>query len=969
MKVNDKIHGFTVKKKEFVKEVGCDVYLMEYDKNGARLVFFDRDDDNKTFSIAFKTVPSDSTGVFHILEHSVLCGSEKYPLKDPFVELLKGSLNTFLNAMTFQDKTMYPVSSRNDKDFATLVDVYLDAVFHPLVVKSPLAFYQEGWHYEIDEEGKLDYKGVVLNEMRGDYSSADTVADRHMNEMLYPKSCYGYDSGGDPAEIVSLDYESFKAAHATYYHPSNSYIFLDGSVDIDSLLSQISSYLSAYERIDVSTQEFDIISEGEIPFSERTAVYEIAPNESVENKGRVLLGFPATSFSDRTRNYAISILAATLFSTNESQLKREILSTGLCEDVQFIMRDGIFEGAVMICFVNIKDGKSDELVDAFFDIVSRIVKKGIDRYQLSSSINAFEFKLREKDYGTFPVGVLYAIMSMESHLYSDDPVLNFSYEDVLIYLRSAIEGGYFEDLLSSIISRENCKAVLHLTPSSTLGEEREREQAETLQRIAKSLTEEDKEKIKKTQREIETWQEEPDSPEAMSAIKMLEISDISEYPRKTNTEVLASGSSEIIFNDVFTSGIVYSELWFDVSDLQPEDAYGWFLINSLLTNLATEKRSASDLQSYIKSELGSIEFSLMPIVHREDGRYIPKVYFQISASALLDKKQAIKDVLEEVLFHTVFDDKSAIKNILRQAVITNEESFNASGHMAAITRAAASTSVDGAVREYYSGYESHIRLKELLHDFDEKIDGVIEDMIALLRRALYKNRLTVSLTGDKDKEFAEDMISLFADGEDKKNLECTIKPLRKQREGIVIPSRVSYAGFASNLYTESIPARGSMNVARALLGYEYLWNEIRVKGGAYGGGMIYRNNGTVGFYSYRDPTPERTLGCFEGVVEFLREFAKSGEPLTKFIIGAVGDSEPLLTPRLRGALATAKYMRGVGYEDDLRTRREMLATDSEELVRIAEIIEAAQKKGNVCIVGGKEKLDSMSDTIVKIMEL
>ena len=969
MRVNEKIHGFTVTKKEHIDELGCDVYLMQYDKNGARLLFLDREDDNKTFSIAFKTVPSDSTGVFHILEHSVLCGSRKFPLKDPFVELLKGSLNTFLNAMTFQDKTMYPVSSRNDKDFMNLMEVYLDAVFHPLAAENSFAFMQEGWHYEIDECGKLDYKGVVLNEMRGDYSSADTVADRHINEMLYPNSCYGYDSGGDPSEIVTLSYEQFKSAHKTYYHPSNSYILLDGSVDLDSALSLIDSYLSEYERADVCGEKFHIDPVGNIPLSYRSAVYEIAPNESSENKGRLVLGFPASKFDNRMRNYAIAVIFAALFSTNESQAKKEIIATGLCEDVMFSIRDGILEPSVALTFINVKDGKSKELSDAFFAIIDRISKKGINAYQLSSSINAFEFKLREKDYGTFPIGVIYAMISMESFLYSDDPVLNFRYENDLKELRKRIDTGYFEQLLSELLSEKNCRAVLNMLPSATLGAEREREQAEILEKAATEMTEEQKQNIIREQAALEEWQATPDSSEAKSSIKMLELSDISAEVRKTPIEVVETENAKVIFHDIFTSGISYTELWFDVSDIKAEDAHLWFLLNTLLTNLPTAKHSAADLQSLIKSELGSIEFSLTPICRISDSCSEPKVYFQISVSALEDKKYSIIDILDEILRSTLFEDKIAIKNILKQTVITNEESFNSSGHMTAITRAAAATSADAAVREYYAGYESHIRIKEILAEFDTRFDGLVERLKAILSDALDSNRLTVSVTGKRDLDFAISLIQLFKKEKKELCLCSEIKPLKMKKEGIVIPSRVGYAGFVFNLYSLGIVPTGSISVVRTLLGYEYLWNEIRVKGGAYGGGMIYRNNGSVGFYSYRDPTPERTLGCFLSVSRFLREFAEGGGELTKYIIGAIGDSEPLMTPRLRGAIATAKYLRGVDYEYDMRVRHEMLNTDSNELLRIADIIETAEKSGVVCVVSGKEKLESMSENLDVILEL
>ncbi len=967
MKLNEKIHGFTVTSVEYIEELQCDVYTLSYDKNGARLVFIDREEDNKTFSVSFKTVPTDSTGVFHILEHSVLCGSEKYPVKDPFVELLKGSLNTFLNAMTFSDKTMYPVSSRNSKDFLNLVGIYLDAVFHPLAVRRELAFLQEGWHYERGEDGSLTYKGVVLNEMRGDYSSADTVAEKHISEMLYPDSCYSYDSGGDPDEIVKLTYEDFCAAHARYYHPSNSYIFLDGSIELDETLALISSYLEKYDRADVTGEGFDIPAALPPQRSERRAVYEISPTESPKNKGRLVLGFSGGDFSDTVRNYAVFVLSATLLSTNESEIKKKILASGLCEDMLPSLRDGIRTTSFSIVFVNVKDGCEEELRQLFFNTVREVCERGIDSEELLASINSFEFRIREKDYGTLPLGVVYAMTSMESYLYCDDPVLNFKYNSDLRALRAHLLDGYYEELLRAQFSEDNCRATLYLTASATLGEQRAKEEKAALDKIARDMSDDELLLIDRTAKRLDAWQNEPNSPEAEATIPALLISDISEAVPKIPIEEKTLNGATVLFHDIKSAGIVYTDLMIDVTDAEEEELGLWFLLCSLLANVRTARHDAAAVQRMVKSELGSLEFNITSLTRR-DQNHEPKIYFQVSASALEHNKNALVEIVTEVLLESVFDDYDAVKKILRQIIISNEESFTSAAHQLAISRASAAVSVESAIKEHYSGYESHIGLKRLLDNFDEEFSALSARLSAMLSAALVRSRLTVSLTGRRDDELAV-VLSEITREEEKCQPVCKIKTLPIRNEGIIIPSRVSYAVKISNLYLLGEDTRPSLNVVRALLGYEYLWNEVRMKGGAYGAGMVYTNAANIGFYSYRDPTPERTLDCYARVSDFLREFVRDGESLTKFIIGAIGDADPVLTPRVKGYISTLKYLRGIDYERDCEVRRGMLATDSAELLKIAELIDKANAKSAVCVAASKEILEAMREKPEVILEI
>lgn len=948
------IHGFRVIDKTYVAELSCDVYTMEHERCGAKLIFIDREDDNKTFSIAFKTLPEDSTGVFHIIEHSVLCGSEKYPLKDPFVELLKGSLNTFLNAMTFQDKTMYPVASRNDRDFLNLVGIYLDATLRPLVMKDPNAFYQEGWHYELDSEGKsLSYKGVVLNEMRGEYSTPETVADRHLNDMLYEGTPYAEDSGGDPACIPELTYEGFRAAYSKYYDPSRAYLFLDGSVDLDSTLPLIDSY---FADCDHTGPDLDIpYSKINAPKS-RTVSYETKPGEDPENKARLCEGFIISRYDEQERIIAANILLAALFSNNESPAKKAIVDSGLCEDVSTAVHDGILEPSAVFEFVNVRDGAVDELRALFTDTLSTIIRDGIDKDELLATINSVEFKMREKDYGTLPLGIAHAMITLESLLYSDDPVQNFRYEEAIKSLREKVNTDYYEQLLGELFIDNPKRATVIMTPSSTLAEEREAAERAALDARMAELTDAQISELAEMNARLLEWQEKDDSDEAKASIPALALSDIPATVTRTPIEVTELDGVRVISHDLATAGIVYADLYFDITDISREELAVLSLFNILITNLPTEKHSAVELQRMIKGNLGGIELRMTALTEGTT----PKIYLQVSASALDSQRGAIADISAELLNTTLFDDHDAIRNILRQTVISNEESFASVGHQVALGRAAAATSVEAAAREYYSGYEAYVRLKQMDAEFDVICEELSASLRAIAEKYITRQRLTVSITGKVDDTLVRELIGIAKNG-DKVTPVCNITTIPKRKEGILIPAQVAFAVTSYNIAELGETPTGSLDVTRTLVGFEYLWGAIRVRGGAYGAGMLAGISGTLGFYSYRDPTPARTLGCYTEVAEFLRSFAREGRDITKYIIGAVGDADPVRTPRLRGSMCTVRYLRGISYEQSCEIRRKMLATDADELVRIADIIEKCVARGAVCVVGGKEKLDSIPD--------
>lgn len=962
MEIGKKLHGFEIKAKTFVKELDAEVYTLEHERCGARLTFIARDDDNKTFSISFKTLPEDSTGVFHILEHSVLCGSDKYPVKDPFVELLKGSLNTFLNAMTFDDKTMYPVSSRNDKDFLNMVDVYMDAVLHPLSLRSPLAFYQEGWHYELDENsGEITYKGVVLNEMRGVFSSPDAISERKINLMLYEDTPYAEDSGGDPDEITKLTYEDYCRAHARFYHPSNAEIFLDGNVKLAEVLPKIDSFLKDYTRQERT---------GDIPTATITepkkcvTEYEAKPGEDIADKGRISTGMIIARFDTYERVVAANLLIGALFANNESVAKKAIIDSGLCEDVDAAVRDGVLEPALVFDFINVKDGKEEELLSLFRDTVSGIIEQGIDKEELSATLNAMEFKVRERDYGTLPIGVLNAMVSLETLLYSDDPVGHLRYEDMLAELRERINdgSGYYEGLLREfIIDNQKCATVI-MHPSLTLAEKRLAKEKAQLAEYKASLDECGIATLKAMNRELAAWQDTEDTPEAIASLPRLSIEDIPDTVKPTPIEVCELGGARVIKHDIATSGIVYTDLFFDVSDADAEELVFFSLYNLLISNLPTDKHDALSLQREIKAALGSFDSRLTALTDRTT----PKIYLQIGASALSNQRDKIPELISEILTHTVFEDNNAIRSIMRQNLISLEEAFTASGHHLAMARATASVSVESAVREYYGGYEAYVRFKAMERDFDRRIEEIKTKLRNIAQKYIERGRLTVSVTGQVDDEYLEKLAKV-AIHSDKVTPVCQINPLKKRREGIVIPAQVAFASAVGNLYYIGAEPYGSLDVVRTLVGFEFLWTNIRVRGGAYGAGMSAALNGNLSFYSYRDPSPATSLECYGRVADFIREFVREGGDLTKYVIGAAGDSDPIRTPRMRGAACTLRYLRGRDHEDAMRIRQELLSIDNDELLRLADIIEEVIGNGAVCVVGGKEKLESLDlDEILTI---
>ncbi len=968
LNINDTLHGFKVKRKTEIKDISATLYEMEYERCGTRLLYLDRPDENKTFSIAFKTIPEDSTGVFHIIEHSVLCGSEKYPVKEPFVELLKGSLQTFLNAMTYPDKTVYPIATRNDKDFLNLMSVYLDAVLHPAMLKNKSIFLQEGWHYELDESGALTRSGVVLNEMKGAFSSADEVAMRGITEMLFNDITYRHESGGDPLFIHELTYEQFVSSHAKYYHPSNAEIFLDGSVRLDEALALIDSYLKEYEPLG---EVFTIESQKKLAPISKEICYEISENESPKDKERFEVGLLAFEFDDAERALALDLTITALTSSNEAPLKKAILDSGLCEDASVTFNDGMKQSFVLIEFRNVKSGRCEELYSLFNNEVRKLIECGIDRSILEATLNGIDFRMRERDAGSTPVGIIYAVSALNYTLYGGNPVSAFCFSETSRAVRERLASpDYFEKLLSEVFLENEHRAALKMLPSPTLGAERaERERAE-LSAIKESMTEAQLEEIKSTHQALLKWQQTPDTEEQLSTIPALTLDDISASPERIPETVSECLGVTVLKHNIPTNGIIYTSHIFDASDLTPDELFTLRLLCTLFMNVKTENYTAIELQKRITSELGSFEVTPMPRTTK-DGE--AKLYVHVSASALIEKLSAIPEIFEEVIYGSDFSEREVVYNTLRQMKMADEDYFSARGNVVGFTRAAACVSSEFAVKEYLSGYEAYIKLKELISDFDGEFSALTEKLNSLAKKIFTRERLILSLTSKECDGVCEGLISPVRAADDscaESKFECTVKPFGIRREGILIPAQIAFAETCASLRDFGFSHSGSLHVAWNLLGYSYLWNEVRVQGGAYGVGVRGReHSGIVFYYSYRDPSPARSISVYKRAGDFLREFASSKEDLTKFIIGAIGDDDPLMQPRRKGAAAAAMYLNGTVYADLVRRREEMLGTDADELCRIADMLDALAGNPATVIVGGKDKLDACSELIDTVLEI
>lgn len=950
MELNQVIHGFKIERIRKSEELKGTLYEMRHIKTGAELAFLDNKEVNKLFSVAFKTLPWDDTGVFHILEHSVLAGSENFPVKEPFLDLLKSSMNTFLNAMTFPDKTMYPVSSRNEQDFINLVTVYLDAVFKPAIYTNESIFRQEGWHYEVND-GVPSYNGVVFNEMKGALSNVFSLAEHLALKYLYPDSIYGFESGGDPKSIPDLTYKNFLKAHSEFYSPSNAKFYLDGAVPLERVLELIDGkYLSSCEFVD---KKHEIALQPPIEKTEKTEYYEIGEDEPTENKTHISLSKVFATWEDKKRIASYSLIASYLADTNESPLKRAVLEKGLARDVDFYINDGIAQPFYMLVFKNTEPDKKDDLMSVFTSVLNKILEEGIDKEELIGHINRFEFNLRE---GEEPRGLTRNIEALNSWLYGGDMLLYLENDELLKDMRAGVESGYYESIIKELLDLSGTLTLVML-PSKTKGTEDRKAEENRVTGEYNSLTEEEKKRVQKVYDDMRLWQDTPDSPEAVATLPVLSLSDVEKTPLWLDTQEESFGKTKVLFHKLNTNGIVHCNMFFSIADEGYENLQALSVLSDLLSVLPTEKHTSAELHKEINKTIGTLDF-IVDSYSDLTNPQIAKPYFSVSFSALESNLEPALALVREILLETVFDRKDLIKENILQASENLYQALMSSGHIFALRRTLSATSASSRINEFCKGYDFLVYLRDFAKNFDEKVDSFVSYVRSAAKSVFASSRLIVSETAESKHTEIKDFVSSLPEGEIQ-NSALSLPVTDAVKEAILIPSGVSYASYGANILNYGYPYEGKFTVTSLILTYGYLWNEIRVHGGAYGCGFRSGITGSTSFYSYRDPSPINSLEVYKNTGDFIREFVSSDEKIDRYIISSIAVTEPLQSTSKQGFEADTNYLMGYTREDKQKARTQMLNLKKEELLSLCDLFEKMKNGNSVCIIGNADSLKDL----------
>lgn len=947
-------HGFRLLEKREIAEIDAVAYTFSHEKTGARLIYLASEDDNKVFSISFRTPPEDDTGVAHIVEHSVLCGSRKYPLKEPFVELVKGSLNTFLNAMTFPDKTMYPVASRNDKDFANLMDVYLDAVFYPAMCKEREILLQEGWRYEIEDAGEpLRYSGVVFNEMKGALSSPEDLLENHTMRMLFPDTPYAKESGGNPDAIPELTYEDFVAFHKRYYHPSNSYIFLYGAMDIEERLAYLDrAYLSAFDAIEPHSE-----IACQPAFHEAKELDEVYPvGEEEETRGKTFLSLSMVTgkAEDTKTNLAMSILTHALLQTEAAPLRKALVDAELGMDVSAVFEDGIQEPYLSITVQGSDPEKAGRFSEVVETTLRKIVAEGLDTSLLEASLNLLEFKLREADFGTYPKGLIYNIKLMGTWLYDGDATANLFYEDALAKLRAEIGTGYFENLIEEKIVKNNHKVRITLRPDRQYAARKAKALEAELAAVKAALSEAEIKELIALNGALKERQQTEETPEALATIPLLSRSDIKREVETWPLDVRSLAGQDVLFSDEATHKIAYVTLYFGVKHIEQADLPYLYLIEELIGAVDTRESDYSTLSKRMNLHTGGIKYELNAFT-RPDSPTSFQPFFKVRAKALFDKLPHLFELLSEILTESRFDDKKRMKELVVQAISSMEMSMLRASQQVMSERLASYILPSAAYNEA-GGLPFYQFLRELNAHFDERFESLSEKLSSLLPRVFHRENLIYGVTL-REKHYDAFLSAARAFHEKlptRDEHEATyLFPLVAENEGLTSSSRVQYVGKAANYRELGYVYTGSMRVLETILRYDYFWTKIRVQGGAYGAFTQITKSGVLLFGSYRDPNLKETLQTFDATAAYLKAFDVSEREMDKFVIGTMSNVDMPLTPQMRGARAQESYLLGVTEEERQRVRDEILATSQADIRALAPVVEDAMAENNLCVFGNE----------------
>lgn len=971
----EELNAYEVIEKRRIDDLNSESYIVRHKKTGARLALLSNDDDNKVFYIGFRTPPKNSTGVAHIIEHTVLCGSREFPIKDPFVELVKGSLNTFLNAMTYPDKTVYPIASCNDTDFQNLMHVYLDAVFYPNIYDTKKIFQQEGWHYELENaDDELKINGVVYNEMKGAFSSADEVVARQIRNSLFPDITYGIESGGDPKVIPELTYEEYLDFHRKYYHPSNSYIYLYGNMDMAEKLQYIDEkYLSNFDHLDVNSE-----IEVQKAFDKRvdlTSEYPIMEEEKEEDNTYLSLNYVVGSSLDPKFYVAFDVLDYALFSAPGAPVKKALIDKGIGSEVFSDYDNGIQQPAFSIVAKNANPEQKEEFINTIETVLREQVKNGIDKKALYAGINADEFKYREADFGRFPKGLLYGLQVFDSWLYDDmKPWINIEANETFAQLKKEVETGYFEELIEKYLLSNTHSTCLVVLPKKGLAEKEENELKEKLAKYKASLSKDEIDTIVKETAELKAYQEEPDAPEDLAKIPLLKREDIRKEADKFINEERSAGNQKVLFHDVFTNGIGYINFVFDMKKVPNELLPYAPLLKILLGLMDTENYSYTDLYNEINLQTGGINGSISTYTNAENVSEFVTT-FEVSVKALYSQLDKGFELVKEIIMRTVFDDKKRLVEILEESCSRIRSELAGAGHHSAALRAMSYISKAAKISDMVSGIGGYRLLEEVrekITNDDKAADEIIATLKELCKIIFREENLLVDYTAS-EKEYPEfeKLASEFSKDLHKEpvstegfTIECT-----KQNEGFQTAGQVQYVCRAGNFSKRGLKYDGSLRVLKVMLGYDYLWKNIRVLGGAYGCMSGFSKNGDSYFVTYRDPHLKRSIDVFEKASDYLKNFEADERTITQFVIGAVSDLDTPKTPSTKGAYGLTAYLCHAKYEQIQKDRDELIATDQNKIRKLAEYVEAFMEDDSLCVVGDATKLDKNRDLFGKVEQL
>lgn len=971
MQVNDIIHGFKLLRKEQVKEAASEAFEFRHIKSGARLLYLKNADDNKVFSISFRTPPEDDTGVPHIIEHSTLCGSRKFPLKEPFVELVKGSLNTFLNAMTFPDKTMYPVASCNDKDFHNLMDVYLDAVFYPSIYDTPEILLQEGWHYEIEQpEEPLKYSGVVYNEMKGALSSPEDLLENKVMSSLFPDNTYVCESGGNPAAIPQLTYEKFIEFHRKLYAPSNSYIYLYGDMDIEEKLAFIDEeYLSNFDVVEVDSSI--PLQQGFQELKEVHGKYPVGEDESTDSKTFLSYNLVMGQAGDKELLTAIDLLEQALLKTPAAPLRKALIDAGIGMDVSSHFETSVLQPYLSITVNGAQEDKLEVFKETIRKTLQDLVENGIDRIMLEAALNLAEFQLREADFGSYPKGLIYNMTLMTNWLYDQDPLEKLRYEADLADLRQKLSTDYYEKVLQEYFLDNTFGAVVVLSPDKEMAAQQEAKMNEELAARKAAMSPEEIQQVIETTARLKERQQAPDSPEALATIPLLKLEDINPEPKKLPLEERSIGDVKVLYTPAETSGIIYLNLYFDANVLPQELIPYAYLYADILGLVDTEETSYEDMTNRVNMNTGGISFDLSGLSRKGDPDAL-RPLFKVSAKAFMRKLPELCDIIGEILTKTTFADRKRLLELMQQNRSETELDMLQSSVKVALARLQSFISRVGVF--YEQGELSlYPLIKKLTDEFEENADDFCQKLEQIGELLFCKSRLSIGVTVEEGlyDEFAQvikpllEQLSGTEAAQAAQPQEYNMEPVTCQ-EGLLSSSQVQYVAKGANLYKLGYEYTGSYSVLDMMLRYEYFWVKIRVQGGAYGAMTRFNLNGDTMFVSYRDPNLAETIKVFDGTADFIRNFEASDREMLKYIIGAISGADAPLTPRLMGGNAQLMYFRGVTYEDRQKNRRELLHTTVEDIRALAPAIDACMKENNLCVFGNASMVKDNSELFTKL---